>query len=76
MSNIARPKKKGLVVQLKVGESIPLDLGVDEPISLQPGVDIKKIRLTLEFKQGQVARLRVEADESVRVGRPEHAPVV
>lgn len=69
-----RPKKQGLVVDLRVGESLALDLVVDATVLLRPCLDMRKIRLTLESKHGQIARVRVQADESVKVGRPEPAP--
>jgi hypothetical protein len=58
-----------MVVDLKIGESISFDMPQDMTILLIPGVDIRKVRLTLEAKTGQVARVRVQADESVRVFR-------
>jgi len=61
--------KRGMVVDLKIGESISFDMPQDMTILLIPGVDIRKVRLTLEAKTGQVARVRVQADESVRVFR-------
>lgn len=68
-----RTKRPGMLVDLKVGDSLVLDMKQDATILLAPGVDIRKVRLTLESKTGQVARVRVQADESVRVQRPQPA---
>ena len=59
-----------MLVDLKVGDSLVLDMNQDASILLVPGVDIRKVRLTLESKTGQVARVRVQADESIKVQRP------
>lgn len=67
----SRPKRKGLVINMRVGESIPLDMAPNDSISVDPSVDIRKLRITLEHKQGQIARLRLEASPSVKVGKPE-----
>lgn len=64
------PRKQGLVIDLRVGESLSLDL---REALLRPGVDIQGIRLTLEAKHGQIARVRVQAPASIKVGRPEPA---
>lgn len=65
-----RTKRPGMLVDLKVGDSLVLDMNQDATILLVPGVDIRKVRLTLESKTGQVARVRVQADESIKVQRP------
>ena len=65
-----RTKRPGMLVDLKVGDSLVLDMNQDASILLVPGVDIRKVRLTLESKTGQVARVRVQADESIKVQRP------
>lgn len=69
----ARTKRPGMVVDLKVGDSLMLDMTQDASILLLPGIDIRKVRLTLESKTGQVARVRVQADESIKVQRPQPA---
>lgn len=43
-----------------------IDLRVGEQLTLQPG----NIVVTLEHKSGQRSRLRVEADESVKIVYP------
>lgn len=50
-------RQQGAVVELKVGESVSLDQG--------------RIRITLEPKSGQRARLRIVADENVQIGHRE-----
>lgn len=70
-----KPKKAGMAVELKVGESLTLDLGAGETVLLRPGIDTRRIRLTLESKHGQVARFRVHAADAVKVGRPELEPM-
>lgn len=45
-----------LYLDMQVGQSVDLDDG--------------RVRLTLEKKRGQVARLRVEADDSVTIDKP------
>lgn len=49
-----------LYLDMKVGESVDLDDG--------------RVRLTLEEKQGQRSRFRVEADDSVTIGKPKARP--
>lgn len=74
---MSQPRERGsrstVVVDLKVDESLTLDLNEGDEISLLPGVDIKKIHLTLRAKHGQRARVVVQADRSVKVRRPEKA---
>lgn len=48
-----------LHLEMKVGETVELDDG--------------RVRLTLEEKKGQRARLRVDGDSSVSIGTPEKA---
>ena len=52
-------------MDLKVGEVVRL--------SLPPGVlvDSGEIVVTLEAKTGRCARLRIQADDTVRIARPE-----
>lgn len=52
-----------MVLELRVGEAICLR-GIN-------GVDSEKIVLILESKDGRKARLRVQASQSVKVGKPE-----
>lgn len=55
--------RTGLVLEIREGESVCLR-GVN-------GVDSEKIVLILESKDGRKARFRIQASQSVRVGRPE-----
>ncbi len=48
---------RGLVLEMRVGERLPLDGG--------------RIVIALEHKHGQRARIRVEADRSVLIGTPQ-----
>ena len=57
-----------VVIDLKVGEELVLDLGEVR------GIDNGEIRLTLKAKHGQRARVAVQAAESVRIRRPEKSP--
>lgn len=54
---------KGMAVDLRSGKTIVLSL------KNMRDVDIEKmcIRITLEAKNGQVARLRVEAPQAVKI---------
>lgn len=54
---------RGLVLDLRVGESVSLR-GIN-------GVDSEKIVLILESKDGRKARVRIQAAQSVKVGKPE-----
>jgi hypothetical protein len=56
-------QKPGMVLELRVGEAICLR-GVN-------GVDSEKIVLILESKDGRKARVRIQASQSVKVGKPE-----
>lgn len=58
----------GLVLDLRVGEAVCLR-GIS-------GVDSEKIVLILEQKDGRKARFRIQADQSIRVGKPEKLAVV
>lgn len=53
--------RPGLVLDLRVGESVCL--------RGSGGVDSEKIVLILESKNGRKARLRVQASQSVKVGK-------
>lgn len=59
--------KSGLVLEMREGEAICLR-GIN-------GVDSEKIVLILESKDGRKARVRIQASQSVRVGKPEKQPV-
>ncbi len=59
--------RPGLVLDLRVGESVCL--------RGSGGVDSEKIVLILEQKNGHKARFRIQADPSVKVGRPEKQTV-
>ena len=54
--------RPGLVLDMRVGETISLR-GIN-------GLDSEKIVLILESKDGRKARLRIQASQSVRVGKP------
>ena len=56
-------QRAGIVVEIREGETICLR-GLN-------GVDSEKIVLILESKDGRKARVRIQASQSVRVGRPE-----
>ena len=56
-------QRPGIVVEIRDGETICLR-GIN-------GVDSEKIVLILESKDGRKARVRIQASQSVRVGRPE-----
>jgi sRNA-binding carbon storage regulator CsrA len=56
---------RGSFVDVKVGDTLTLHTG---------GVDSKEITLTLHRKHGQVARVQVQAPESVRIARPAKRP--
>ena len=60
-------QRPGIVVEIREGETICLR-GIN-------GVDSEKIVLILESKDGRKARLRIQASQSVRVGKPEKQPV-
>jgi hypothetical protein len=55
--------RSGLVLEMRVGETIVLR-GVN-------GLDSEKIVLILESKDGRKARLRIQASQSIKVGRLE-----
>lgn len=55
--------RRGLVLDMRVGEAICLR-GIN-------GVDSEKIVLILESKDGRKARVRIQASQSVKVGKPE-----
>lgn len=59
---MAQPRS-GLVMEIRTGEMITLR-GPN-------GVDSEKIVLILEKKDGQVARLRIQAGPTVKVSKPE-----
>lgn len=60
-------QRPGIVVEIREGETICLR-GIN-------GVDSEKIVLILESKDGRKARVRIQASQSVRVGKPEKQPV-
>ena len=65
MKQRGQVKGSGLTLELRVGQAVCLrGFG---------GVDSEKITLILEQKSGQVARMRIQAGPSVKVGRPEEA---
>jgi hypothetical protein len=63
-----------VVVDLKVGESLSLELNEDEQLRLRPDQGIGEVRFTLREKNGQRARVVVQADERVKVRRKEATP--
>lgn len=54
----------GVVIDVRVGEELTLDLDAALGLSLGP------IRVKVEKKDGQRARLRVVADQRIMVRRP------
>lgn len=71
---MGKHRSGAMVIDLKVGESLALELTEDQQCTLRPGLDIREIRLTLREKNGQRARLVVQVDESVKVNRPAREP--
>lgn len=59
-------QRPGIALEIRVGESISLR-GLN-------GVDSEKIVLILESKDGRKARLRIQASQSVKIGKPEKQP--
>lgn len=55
--------RPGLVLEIREGEAVCLR-GIN-------GVDSERIVLILESKDGRKARVRIQASQSVRVGKPE-----
>ncbi len=55
--------RTGLVLEMRVGETISLR-GVN-------GLDSEKVVLILESKDGRKARLRIQASQSIKVGKLE-----
>jgi hypothetical protein len=53
----------GLVLEMRVGEAISLR-GLN-------GLDSEKVVLILESKDGRKARLRIQASQSIKVGKLE-----
>lgn len=62
--------KPGLVLEMRVGESVSLSALKN----FCGDVDSDKIVLILESKDGQRARVRIQAPRSVRIGQPEPHP--
>lgn len=58
-------RARGALIDVKVGETLTIRTG---------GVDSQEITLTLHRKHGQVARVQVQAPESVRIERPAKRP--
>lgn len=58
-----------VVVDLKVGESLTLDLNEDQQVHLRSTEGIGQVRFTLRAKNGQRARVVVQASDTVRVRR-------
>jgi hypothetical protein len=60
------PRLKGMAIDLRNGKTIVLSL------KNVVGVDTEElcIRITLEAKTGQVARLHVDAPPTVKIGLP------
>ncbi len=71
---MGKQRSGAMVVDLKVGESLTLELTEDQQCTLRPGLDFGKIHLTLREKNGQRARLVVQVDDSVKVHRPAKVP--
>jgi hypothetical protein len=59
-------ENRGLVLEIRAGEMITLR-GIN-------GIDSEKIVLILEHKDGRKARLRIQADPTIKVGKPEKQP--
>lgn len=58
-------RSRGAFLDVKVGDTLTFRTG---------GVDSQEITLTLHRKHGQVARVQVQAPESVRIERPAKRP--
>lgn len=59
-------ERRGLVLEMRVGEAVTL--------RGPHGVDSDRIILILDQKDGRKARLRIVADPTVKVGKPEKQP--
>lgn len=57
----------GVSVDVRVGEELTLDLSA---LGAAMGLSLGTIRLRVERKDGQRARLRVVADTRIKVSRP------
>lgn len=55
--------RSGMVLDLRVGETIFLR-GIN-------GLDSEKVVVILESKDGRKARLRIQASQSIKIGRQE-----
>ena len=62
-----KPKRDGVAMDLREGDTVRLELPAGA------AVDSGRIVITLEAKTGRKARLRIQADDSVRIARPEKA---
>jgi hypothetical protein len=60
-----------VVVDLKVGESLSLELNEDDQLRLRAEPGIGQVLFTLRGKHGQRARVVVQAVEQVKVRRTE-----
>lgn len=60
-----KPKRDGVAMDLREGDTVRLELPAGA------AVDCGRIVITLESKTGRKARLRIQADDSVRIARPE-----
>lgn len=58
-------KRGGVAMDLREGDVVRLELPAGA------AVDSEKIVITLEAKTGRKARLRIQADDAVRISRPE-----
>jgi hypothetical protein len=64
-------KTAGVVMDVRVGEELSLDLTGLLGAALGGGLSLGPITVKVEKKDGQRARLRVVADQRIKVSRPQ-----
>jgi hypothetical protein len=64
-------KTAGVVMDVRVGEELSLDLTGLLGATLGGGLSLGPITVKVEKKDGQRARLRVVADQRIKVSRPQ-----
>jgi len=61
-------KGSGIFIDVRVGDSVDLDVPA--------GVDSARITITLDSKDGRKGRLRIKANDNVRIVRPEKRDLI
>jgi len=64
----SKEQRAGLVLEMRAGEQVVL--------SRVGSVDSERVTVILEKKDGQTARIRLQASPSVRIGKPEKLAAV